>query len=90
MERGTIYPSWRYHVDGRSVLCRDAAQDADLEDWSDADVRDFSPKQPISTHVNAKKVGFDAHVDLVPTPDGVGTTHAPEPKRKPGRPRKDA
>jgi hypothetical protein len=39
MERGSIYPSWRYHVDGRSVKCLDASQDADLADWSDEDVR---------------------------------------------------
>lgn len=39
MERGSIYPSWRYHADGRSQLCKDAAQDAELSDWSDDDVR---------------------------------------------------
>jgi hypothetical protein len=72
MERGSIYPSWRYHVDGRSVKCLDAAQDADLEDWSDKDVRG---------QVNGTPIDFDETVEV---------EVVPEPKRKPGRPRKDS
>ena len=72
MERGTIYPSWRYHTDGRSLLCRDAAHDAELADWSDDDVR--------WTPVNGTPLP-----ELTAEPNDV-----PEPKRKPGRPRKDA
>lgn len=40
MKRGEIFPSWRYHPDGRSTLCETAEQDALLGDeWSDDDVR---------------------------------------------------
>lgn len=42
MERGSIYPSWRYHTTEAPVLCLDAAQDAALgHDWSDEDIRVF-------------------------------------------------
>jgi len=75
MERGSIYPSWRYHVDGRSLLCKDAAQDAELEDWSDKDVRG---------QVNGTPIDFDEVVVV------VDPEITPEPKRKPGRPRKDS
>ena len=43
MKRGSIYPSWRYHKTDPPVLCADAAHDAELGDeWSDADIRDFT------------------------------------------------
>lgn len=74
MMRGAIYPSWRYHVDGRSVLCADASQDADLTDWSDADVRG-----QVLNHVAV--IADDEH------PEGEPVE---APKRKLGRPRKDA
>lgn len=39
-ERGSIYPSWRYHPDGRSTLCTSPDEDDALgEEWSDRDVR---------------------------------------------------
>lgn len=39
MERGTIYPSWRYHKTHPPVLCNDAAHDAELGDeWNDTNV----------------------------------------------------
>lgn len=48
MERGSIYPSWRYHADGRSTLCLTRAQDAELgNDWSDADIRGSHPDAPV-------------------------------------------
>jgi len=75
MERGSIYPSWRYHVDGRSLLCKDAAQDAELEDWSDKDVRWQAPRNGVPV------LADDEH------PEGEPVE---APKRKPGRPRKDS
>lgn len=39
MERGSIYPSWRYHRTEEPVLCTDAAHDAELgDDWNDTNV----------------------------------------------------
>lgn len=75
MERGSIYPSWRYHPDGSAVLCHDAKQDAELGDaWSDRDVR-WQPRNGVPV------LADDEH------PEGEPVE---VPKRKPGRPRKDA
>lgn len=36
MDRGSIYPSWRHHPSGKSVLIENKAQDDALEpEWSD-------------------------------------------------------
>lgn len=43
MDRGSIYPSWRYHADGRSELCLTPERDAEMgADWSDKDIRQTS------------------------------------------------
>lgn len=42
MERGSIYPSWRYHKTEAPELCRTPERDAEMgDDWSDADIRVF-------------------------------------------------
>jgi hypothetical protein len=46
MERGSIYPSWRYHKTEPPVLCEGPEQDAQLGDeWSDEDIREFGAPQ---------------------------------------------
>lgn len=61
MERGSIYPSYRYHPDGRSVRCESKEQDAALGDeWSDKDVRGVSIDTPST----------DDTADVVPPADG--------------------
>ena len=72
MERGTIYPSWRYHPSGQSRLIHHAAEDDALTpDWSDRDVR-FTAV-PVSAPVVSDTP--DEPVEQVK-------------KRGPGRPRK--
>lgn len=81
MERGSIYPSWRYHRDGRSVLCEGPEQDEQLgSNWSDRDIRDFSPKAPISVENSVENVDVSEKPALVPTSDGVGTPKKRKPK----------
>ncbi len=44
MKRGTIYPSWRYHPDGRAELCLTEKRDEEMgAEWSDEDVRFTAP-----------------------------------------------
>lgn len=48
MERGSIYPSWRYHADGRAELCLTPARDEEMgADWSDADIRLIGDRAPV-------------------------------------------
>lgn len=76
MERGSLYPSWRYHPDGRSQLVTTADQDAALTpDWSDADVRH---------HINAVVVVAEEPEAPEAEPDTAPET----PKKKRGRPKK--
>jgi hypothetical protein len=81
MERGSIYPSWRYHPSGASKLIRTVAEDAALEpEWSDADVRLSAAPEPVSAPVVSDTIELAVEQDSPVEP----------PKRKPGRPRKDA
>ena len=51
MERGSIYPSWRYHKSLGSVLCTGPEHDKELGDeWSDEDIREFgAPADPVES-----------------------------------------
>ena len=72
MIRGSLYPSWRYHADGRSELCLTPEEDVEMgADWSDEDIRLIGDRAPI----NAVPVVAD------PEPD-------PDEQKKRGRPKK--
>lgn len=72
-ERGSIYPSWRYHATEPPTLCLDAAHDARLgDDWSDKDIRVLN----VPAELNHTPIDFD---EAAPAP----MTDAP--KKKPGR-----
>lgn len=59
MERGTIYPSWRYHRTADPVLCNDAAHDAELGDeWADTPAA-FEPAE-------AEKTGEKQEIPDIP------------------------
>lgn len=77
MERGSIYPSWRFHPDGRSALCLDAVQDNALgEAWSDADVRSHAgPEVTMAQALESSAPAIDAAPDPPvddPTPQKRG------------------
>jgi hypothetical protein len=73
MERGSIYPSWRYHKTEPPVLCENAEQDAALgSNWSDKDIREISPNEPLSTENSVENLDLSEKTDLVPTSDAVG------------------
>jgi hypothetical protein len=74
MERGSIYPSWRYHPDGRAELCLGKDRDDEMgAEWSDEDVR--------FTKINAGEPSPAPEPEPEPSSDEV------EPPRR-GRPRK--
>lgn len=53
MERGSIYPSWRFHPTFSPVLCLTAEQDAELgDDWADSPAAFIAEPEPIPDAVD--------------------------------------
>ena len=80
MERGSIYPSWRHHPSGKSMLVHSKEEDDALDpEWSDNSRVLEQAQKPVND-----VVVFD-DPDAEPTGDETTTD---EPKKPRGRPKK--
>lgn len=61
-----IYPSTRYHADGRSIVVRSAEEDAALEGWAETPAAftedDIKKATPVPAHIHNKTLDLLAAV----------------------------